>query len=189
MSRNNPLFPRPPVRPPDLSTAFTSKAIALALMNWFKRLFRSNYGDESSESSSAQLTDGEKRRLLEFNEGFFVAALAARRNKMTTSGASSDILAKMTEAEISEFIELKRLNQKAVAASGQGDHSEALRYFSEACRRAPFDAISMMSMGVSYAYLGDGRNAVKCLEKALALDPRNERIRTNLRSIKDKLRA
>lgn len=130
------------------------------------------------------MTDAEKRRLLEFNEGVFQTALAARQNNISIGGAHADILQSMTDGELSEFIELKRLNQKAVAASKRGDNREAILCFQQACEKAPFDAISMMSIGVSYAQLGDSASAVRCLEKAQRLDPNNQRIENNLRSIK-----
>jgi Tfp pilus assembly protein PilF len=46
----------------------------------------------------------------------------------------------------------------------------------------------MMSLGVQYAYLRDGRKAVECLERALRSDPGNQRIRNNLQGIREDFR-
>lgn len=101
--------------------------------------------------------------------------------KLVNVGVEADFVKKLSDDEIREAIELSRLTQKASTADNP---KEALRLFKQIVDRVPFDSISMLSIGVCYANLGQGRKAVSYVEKALESDPDNERIRQNLEAIR-----
>jgi tetratricopeptide (TPR) repeat protein len=125
----------------------------------------------------------EKRRVLDLNEFYLQSTLSARRGRVNVvdAGMNSEFVDRMTDQEIMEAIELARLSREATDAT---DHRKAIRIFEQIVAKAPFDSISMMSIGVHYAGLGDGRKAVSYLEKALRSDPNNQRIRENLEGIR-----
>jgi len=125
----------------------------------------------------------EKRRLLNLTELYLQGVLSARKGqvKVINVGVKADFLDKLDDDEIMEAIELARLSQKGEKATNP---QEALRIFKQIVKKAPFDSISMLSIGVCYANLGDGRKAVSFVEKALKSDPNNQRIRENLEGIR-----
>jgi tetratricopeptide (TPR) repeat protein len=135
----------------------------------------------------ARLTPEEKREALDinFNESDLQTFYDARKGKVKLQyPAGREFLSKMTEDDIKQAIEILRLQKKALAAAEAGNHREAIRQFETIVKKAPFDSISMMSIGVQYAQLGDARKAVQCLRKALKSDPTNQRIRANLQAIR-----
>ena len=126
----------------------------------------------------------EKRKLLDLTEWYLQSVLSARKGgeaKLVNVGVEADFVEKLSDDEIREAIELSRLTQKASTADNP---KEALRLFKQIVDRVPFDSISMLSIGVCYANLGQGRKAVSYVEKALESDPDNERIRQNLEAIR-----
>ena len=48
---------------------------------------------------------------------------------------------------------------------------------------APWDSITVMSVGVQYFRMNDIDNAIVWLKKAPKMDPDNERIRENLQAV------
>jgi tetratricopeptide (TPR) repeat protein len=135
----------------------------------------------------AKLTENEKRSALELDDFYLQSILDARsgKAKVVEIGTDSTFVEKMTDHDIKEAIDLVRLQKKAVAASERGNHREAIQCFESILVKAPFDSISMMSIGVQYAHLRDGRTAVQYLERALKSDPSNQRIRGNLQAVRE----
>ena len=135
----------------------------------------------------AKLTPDEKRRALDLDDFYLQSILDARsgKAKVVEIGTKSAFVEKLTDDDIKEAIGLVRLQKKAVAASERGNHREAIGLFEKILEKAPFDSISLMSIGVQYAHLRDGQKAVQYLEKALKSDPTNHRIRGNLQAIRE----
>lgn len=163
-------------------------------MNWLKRIFGSEKQVGKGDSSQIHakelfpnLSLNEKRKVLDMNTFYLQSVLSSRKGQVQVVNVDmdADFVNKMTDDEILEAIELARLSQKATDAS---DHKEAIRIFEQIIAKAPFDSVSMMSIGVRYANLGDGRKAVQYLEKALQSDPNNQRIRNNLNGIRQHFR-
>ena len=126
----------------------------------------------------------EKRQVLNLNEWYLSTVLSARQGKpisVINLGVDYDFLERMSDSEIEEALELIRLCAKAGAAT---DPKESIRLYKKIIAKAPFDSISMLSIGVCYANLGKGKKAVKYVEEALKSDPNNQRIRDNLAGIK-----
>lgn len=151
-------------------------------MGLFDRLFRW----KKRKQLFRRLTLEEKRKVLDLSEFYFQSVLDARsgRARVHEIDTETEFVQEMTDDDIEEAMELAGLQQKARAATEAGNHREAIRIYEQICAKAPFDSISMMSIGVHYAYLGDGPKAVQYLEKALQSDPNNQRIRRNLNSIR-----
>jgi len=138
---------------------------------------------EVKEELFPQLSLEEKRRLLNLSESSLQMVLSSREAQFTLVDAGMNIkfLEKMSDDEIMAAMELIRLCQKATNAA---DPRESIRIYEKIIAKAPFDSISMLSIGVCYANLGDGRKAVSYVERALRSDPDNQRIRQNLEGIR-----
>ncbi len=151
-------------------------------MAFFDRLFRRKKRKELFQ----RLTLEEKRKVLDLSEFYLRSVLDAKsgRAKVHEIDTGTEYVQKMTDDDIKEAIELARLQRKATAATEAGNHRGAIRIYEQICAKAPFDSISMMSIGIHYAHLGDGPKAVRYLEKALQSDPNNQRVRRNLESIR-----
>lgn len=132
------------------------------------------------------LSPGERLRALDFSEFYWQSVLDARRGSgvHVDNDPSTAFVPKLSDGEITQAIALCRLNARAVAVAESGNWREAVRLYQQICAIAPFDPIAWMSLGVQYAQGGDGRSGVKYLEKALQIDPGNQRVRENLRAVK-----
>ena len=143
---------------------------------------------ESKRSSFlAPLTHEEKREVLDLNDFYLQSVLDARKGevRLVDSGTNGRLVAKLSEDDIKQAIQIVRLQKKALAAAEAGNRREAIKLFEAIIAKAPFDSISMMSIGVQYAQLQDGRKAVQYLERVLKSDPANQRIRGNLEAIRE----
>jgi Flp pilus assembly protein TadD len=98
--------------------------------------------------------------------------------------AGQEFLSKLSEDDVKQAFDIVRLGKKALVEANAGNRREAIKLFESILAKAPFDSISMMSIGVQYAHLGNRKKAVRYLEKALEIDASNERIRANLRAIR-----
>ncbi|MBW2264098.1 MAG: hypothetical protein JRG91_19210 [Deltaproteobacteria bacterium] len=94
------------------------------------------------------------------------------------------VLEKATVKEIQKVVDMFELSQAGDGLAQSGNHKEAIGKYEKAVEVAPYDPITMMSLGVCYAETGSGRKSVEILEKAVKLDPGNERIKGNLSAIK-----
>jgi len=130
-----------------------------------------------------KLTIEEKRKVLDLQQWYLVSVLSARKGqlKIVNVGVEYPFLDRLSDTEIEEAIGLIRLCQKATNAS---DPKESIRIYEQIIKKAPFDSISMLSIGVCYANLGNGRKAISYVEKALKINPNNQRIRDNLNGIR-----
>ena len=72
----------------------------------------------------------------------------------------------------------------AFAASQRKDYKRAIQYYKKALELAPGCDLFLMSIGSSYAHLGQKPIAVKYLERAAQISPGNTRIQNNLNNIK-----
>lgn len=97
------------------------------------------------------LSDREKREALDLAEQYLQSILDSRRGDgvTITLGGQRPFLSRLTDDDIRSAIEIVRLQKKAMAASERDDHGAAAKYYEEICARAPFDAVSLMSLGGS----------------------------------------
>lgn len=134
----------------------------------------------------SKLSPAERREALDLDDFYLQSLLDARRGRGTIVHVGVDLsfTSRMTDSDIEEAVRITRLQKQAMAASEAGNHREAIRLLEQIVHIAPFDSISMMSLGVQYANLRNGAEAVRWLERALRVDPDNDRIRRNLSAIK-----
>ena len=72
----------------------------------------------------------------------------------------------------------------AFSAAQRRDHKSALQYYKKALDLAPGCDLYLMSIGSSYAHLGQKSIAIKYLERAAHISPGNHRIQNNLSNVK-----
>jgi tetratricopeptide (TPR) repeat protein len=131
----------------------------------------------------SELSVDEKRTLINLTEPFLQGVLSSREGKTEVIDVEGKygFIEKLSDEEIKEAIELARLYTAGERATSP---QEALKTFEQLEKRAPFDPIVFLSIGVCYANLGKGKEAVSYVEKALKMDPENARIKDNLKGIK-----
>ena len=93
------------------------------------------------------------------------------------------LLRKLTAGEIQRLQESVESGQKADGIAGS-NMKEAARLYKKAAEANPYNALALLSHGVAVANLGNLREGIKWVEKALKVDPGNERIRSNLKGMK-----
>ena len=152
-------------------------------MNWLKNVFGSKKQNIESELFP-NLALEEKRKLLALSPLYLESIRSGRSGtgKVVNLDSDEDFINRMTDNELVEAIDLTRL---ARDASSLGDHKEAIRVLEQIVAKAPFDSISIMSIGTRYGMLGNRHKAVQYIEKALQSDPHNERISKHLDNIRN----
>ena len=71
----------------------------------------------------------------------------------------------------------------ACSANQRKDYKSAIQYYKKALELAPGCDLFLMSVGSSYAHLGQKSIAVKYLERAAQISPGNTRIKNNLYNV------
>ena len=67
------------------------------------------------------------------------------------------------------------------------DINRAVDVFRKVCDLNPYDDMSHMNYGVSLATQGNGREGIKWIEKALKINPDNEKAKNSLKLLKQEL--
>lgn len=80
--------------------------------------------------------------------------------------------------------QIEKIVDLADAAAKRKDYAKSIQYYKEALRLAPGCDLYLMSIGTSYAYLGEKDRAIQYLERAAKISPNNSRIRENLANAK-----
>lgn len=73
------------------------------------------------------------------------------------------------------------------SAADRSDYPQDIEIYKKILEIAPWDSISVMSIGSSYWNSGDKENALRWMEKAHVMDPENQRIKSNLAGIKSRM--
>lgn len=134
-----------------------------------------------------QLTESEKRRLMEISDVVLVTVLAARKRGLELFEYSADapLLRKLSDAQLAEAVALRRLYDRSLAAWRARNYSEAARLFERLCERAPFFSAARMSLVVQYAYLGLIDRARHHLAEALRRDPASPHVQQGAQWVRD----
>ena len=93
------------------------------------------------------------------------------------------LMDKLLENEKAFLIQLASLEESATSFGNQGKHSQSIDIFETIKKKAPWNSIAIMSLGVQYAKAGKGFMAVQTIKEALAMDPDNGQIKQNLRAV------
>jgi len=102
---------------------------------------------------------------------------------MVGDEATFALLRKLSAGEIHKLKESVEYGQKGDAAAGSS-MSQAASMYKKAIEANPYNSLALLSHGVAVANLGNLREGIKWVEKALQVDPENERIRNNLKGMK-----
>ena len=76
--------------------------------------------------------------------------------------------------------QIEKIVDKAFALGQRGNHRESIQHYMHALALAPGCDLFLMSIGASYAQLGQKEKAIRYLERAAQISPGNSRIRDNL---------
>ena len=98
-----------------------------------------------------------------------------------TMGDSSNLRDhEITQEDFDWAKQVEKIVNKAFALGQCGNHRESIEQYKKALVIAPGCDLFLMSIGVSYAQLGQKRKAIQYLERAAQISPGNSRIRDNL---------
>jgi tetratricopeptide (TPR) repeat protein len=99
-------------------------------------------------------------------------------------GAGGATQVNVTIEDVDFAKEITAIVDKANVAGRLNNHGEAIRLYREALKRAPGCDMYLMSIGCSYANMGELKKGLAYLERAAEISPHNERIKRNLSGIR-----
>ena len=143
-------------------------------MKWLRRLF-------GMSNLFAQFSDDEKRMMLDWNMLYLKGERVRRTGQVPVADMTGapDMIRRVSDAELERLIELRGLVERAMTTSGE----KAIALYKKIATLAPWDEICLMTIGVEYANTGDYNEAIKWLKKALAVNPKNGQVRSNLEGV------
>jgi tetratricopeptide (TPR) repeat protein len=105
----------------------------------------------------------------------------AQHNVITiTIGDSSNLRDHdITQEDFEWAKQVEQIVDKAFASGQRGNHKESIRHYKQALLLAPGCDLFLMSIGASYAQLGQKGKAIQYLGRAAQISPGNSRIRDN----------
>ncbi len=115
------------------------------------------------------------------------ASIGTQNPVFVDDGAGGATQMNVTREDIEFAKELTTIVDKANAAGRLNNHGEAIRLYREALKRAPGCDMYLMSIGCSYANMGELKKGLAYLERAAEISPRNERINRNLAGVRKML--
>lgn len=139
------------------------------------------------------LTDEEKRTILDWTMPYLLYARDIKKNpdknKISWLGIpGTELLNKIELKDVERLIQIRKMADEAVEKNNKGNISDSLNLYKEIVKLAPWDDISLMSIGVLYAMSGDFNNGLIWLEKAIHVNPENQEIQRNYKAIKEDLK-
>ena len=135
-----------------------------------------------SEKLFQDFSDSEKRELLNWDQ-FFLTSEKKRRDgklKVVDLSGAQPLAKRLSDRELDTLIEIRKLMSNADSTTG----SKAIALYKKVLKLAPWDEICLMSIGVEYAEAGNFKEGIQWLQKAMAMNPNNERVRKNLEAVK-----
>ncbi len=166
-------------------------------MSWLSKLFggreKGDSGGGSGEGHTADasflsaLSRKDRARVSNVNPLILEFILKEKNGEdapaMVGDEAMFASLRKLSVGEIDKLKESVEYGQKGDAAAGSS-MGQAASMYKKAIEANPYNSLALLSYGVAVANLWDLREGIKWVEKALQIDPQNERIRNNLKGMK-----
>ena len=145
------------------------------------------------DSYFKNLTDEQKRVILDWTMPYLSYARDMKKNpeqnKISWLDVSGkELLDKIELKDVERLIQIRKMADEAVEKSNKGNSIDALNLYKEIVKLAPWDDISLMSIGVLYAMSGDFNNGLIWLEKAIHVNPENQEIQRNYKAVKEDLK-
>jgi tetratricopeptide (TPR) repeat protein len=156
-------------------------------MGLLRRLFG---GPNRGEGFLAALTPAQRIKVSNLNPLIYEAIAAEKRGQQTATvvmvGGGEEVLGLLRQLEVAD---LERLAE-SVRMSMQGDQAssrdmeQAAQHYKRAAEINPYNDLALMSYGVALAKLGRLREGIQWVERAIKVNPGNQRARENLRLMK-----
>ena len=103
------------------------------------------------------------------------------------NGGEHDKKKDITLRDIEWAERVMTIAEQAAAASQAHDYAKAIDLYRKALQQAPDCDLYLMSIGACYANMGQPARGLPYLKRAAKINPDNERIRSNLASVKQML--
>ena len=158
-------------------------------MDWLRELFGggSTGGGTAASGFLSALPQKDRVRVSNVNPLILEFILKEKRGEdapvMLGDEATFALLRKLSVGEIQKLKESVEYGQKGDAVAGSS-MSQAASMYKKAFEANPYNSLALLSHGVALANLGNLREGITWVEKALKVDPNNERIRNNLKGMK-----
>jgi tetratricopeptide (TPR) repeat protein len=133
-------------------------------------------------------SDSEKRQLLEIDHTRLHGEKMRREGKVKVidiDTTQDNIIKRISDKELAQLVRIRELTRKADSTS----NIAAIHLYKQVLKLAPWDEISMMSIGVEYANARNFSKAIRWLEKAAKVNPSNARVKRNLDGVKAAARS
>lgn len=151
---------------------------------------RSKNGTANSVSRSKTFggfSDDEKRDLLEMRDTMLLDFLEKKKAGIklplfNSLGGKTIDLENLSENDIQSLLTIQKLCADADRYPKR-ELLEKIKKYKKVLEYAPWDSISVMSIGVQYYKMGNMPEAIKWLRKAADMDPKNQRIKKNLLAV------
>ena len=137
-----------------------------------------------------KFTDDQKRTFLDLGQSYLLFRYHSRISDgqflyMGDPPPGHELVDQLSDEELKWLVDLALLETEASNAGSNGDHERSIELFKKVLDLAPWNSIAIMSLGVQYAFLGQGKKAIAFLERASHMDLDNQQIKKNLRAIQE----
>ena len=166
--------------------------LAVPIVNWLenrkRRAALAPAGDDLAAGDEdalggmfADYSIEEKREMVSWNLVFLEGEKGRRAGtvEMVDTTGNQELLHRLADEELDHLIKIRSLYAEADGQTGM----PAIALYRQIEELAPWDEICPMTIGVEYANAGQMEDAIPWLEKAMAMNPENERVRTNYEGI------
>jgi tetratricopeptide (TPR) repeat protein len=106
---------------------------------------------------------------------------------ISTDETDLDLVRRLPPQDIEVLCKSVESGQRGDEAASEGDLEDAARHYRDAFERNPYNDLALMSYGVALAQQGQLREGIEWVEKALKVNPQNERARNNLKAMRSEL--
>lgn len=134
-------------------------------------------------------SDEDKRYLFKINPMW----LEVEKNKRNGQGGNivsvgvseegQELVKRLSDEQLDKLIKIRYMMIEADGTSGE----KAIELYEKVSKLAPWDEVSLQSLGVEYYNAGRHKDALQVLNEALKRNPQSEEVRSNLNILKSRL--
>ena len=156
-------------------------------MGLLNKLFGKKHSEET-KSFLGSLSPAERVRVSNLNPLIYHTVIQEKKGEQTPAIVMED----MTDLVLLRKLRVDELEQlsKSVEAAQEGERADSSNMsrvtscYKRASEINPYNDIALMSYGCALANQGNLRKGIKWVEKAVKVNPKNERARRNLQGMK-----